>query len=291
MGCRGADDCNWRTQLRGTRRGHAPRGRAIRLPARVARPDLGISLWLDDAAGHSNRHHCSGRHRLRQIHSSNRSVVLRLRLDLENRDLRSVAAVVWIARPLQRRSQPPESSRHSFHRVSHVGQHAGPGIRKNCPERFYGRQGALPGRARRPRFLVFHLRCSNGKLHPLLAKRLALRDASLSTGSRHVDDRHAHADRRRHGWLSFFDGRLEQHHLHRRGGEKSRPRPSALLNLRNLSGDRSLPSRESRVHEGAARFRRSKRRNAPRARNRVRRRTVAWQRQCWRQSLDPPERC
>ncbi len=80
----GRDDADRRAQLRRTRRCHASRRRAIRLPARIPRPALGLSLRLDDAARHSNRHDRSRRDRIREIHRCHDAVVLAHGLDPEN---------------------------------------------------------------------------------------------------------------------------------------------------------------------------------------------------------------
>ncbi len=176
----GAYDPDRRAQLRRTRRRDAQSRRPIRLPPRIARPAVGFPLRLDHAAGHSDRHHRRRRHRFRQIYRRPHSLVQRRELDLEARHRWSLAILVRCSRPLQRRPQPPEPARHSFHRAAHLDQYSRPAHWQSGSKYFHRGQSRLARRPGADRLLVLHPDRPPNQFHRFLAQRRPLGDASVS---------------------------------------------------------------------------------------------------------------
>ena len=165
------------------------------------------------------------------------AVVFASALDLEDRHVRPVAIVVRLARPVQRGPQSPESARDSLDCVPHMGQYA----RASRS----ARSSRIFSRSRRSVSLAalvllgfgFRRKLAQSANFTNFWRNAGLSaHASLSAGQSDLDDRHAHAGRRRDGRLAFRDGRLEQRHLHRcRSKKSSRNLPLSLALARDLS--------------------------------------------------------
>ena len=150
-----AHDAHRRSQLRRACRCDATCRRAVCLFARVAWAALGISLRLDHAPGDSDRDDRSRGNCLRKVYRGDLAVVFRFGLDLENRDVRSLANVVWVAGSLQRRDQPAESSGHCFDRSSHLDQYAWLACGKDSSKRIYSGESRFARGAGSAWLLVF----------------------------------------------------------------------------------------------------------------------------------------
>ena len=151
-------DADRRAELWRTGSGHASRRRAIRLPARIAWPDLGLPLRLDHAVGHPNGDHRRGGHCVCEVYGGNSALVFSLRVDLEDRHVRALAIVVRRAGSLQCRTKPPESAGHLVHFFPDLGKHARPGLWQSGAERIYGHQSILARGAGDTWVLVLHHR-------------------------------------------------------------------------------------------------------------------------------------
>ena len=102
------DDHDGGALLRRTGRSDASRRRRICFLARISGPDVGIFIRMGHAAGNSDGHDRGGGRRLRELHWRSVVLVLVVRVDLEDRDIRPVQNLVRRAGAIQRRAEHAE---------------------------------------------------------------------------------------------------------------------------------------------------------------------------------------
>ena len=194
---------------------------------------LGISLRLDDAAGHPDSHNRRRRHRVCQVHKRDRAVVFGFAMDwrdgtfgpwrlwfgelgpynvgLNRQNLLAILSIVFLTWINTRGLRLGKIVQNVF-TVTKIVSLAGL---------------VLLG------LVVFDSRRPRRELHGFLAQCRLVRDASLPARQFNMDDRHADAGGCGDGRLAFRHGRVEQRHVHGRRGEELR---AAICRFRSRSG-------------------------------------------------------